>query len=359
MIFGNAHSGKNFRLCVRTDGNGQIGTGHIGRCLSIALAARDLGAEIIFAGADGATAEILSSRGEKCLVLDSVWNDLEMRMEKEFSQISGLKPDAILCDSYYATRSYLNGLQAIAPTTYVDDFIEEPRQISRIIHYSAFSDDWAALNALYPKDSSVDLLIGAKYVPLRSEFSAIKPHRELQSIEKPEFLLLTGGTDNHNVLGAVLDAFVQKGVANNFSVRGIVGVCNANWRSLCENFMDAEGVTLLRDVKDMWRHMEECDAAVTAGGTTLYELCAARTPFAVYSLADNQTGQAESMHSQGLTVYLGEARNGVRELGERIVDWMAHAAHDRGELERLRCRIAEYGIGSGSMRIAEKIMGMR
>ena len=105
--------------------------------------------------------------------------------------------------------------------------------------------------------------------------------------------------------------------------------------------------------------MEECDAAVTAGGTTLYELCAARTPFAVYSLADNQSGQAESMHSQGLTVYLGEARNGVRELGERIVDWMENASFDRGGLERLRSRIGEYGIGSGSLRIAERIMGTR
>lgn len=353
------HSEKNFRLCVRTDGNGQIGTGHIARCLSIALAARNMGAEIIFAGADEATAEILSSRGEKCLILDSVWNDLESNMEREFSLISDVCPDAILCDSYFATRAYLNGLQSIAPTTYVDDFIEEPRQVSRIIHYSAFSDDWDWLNSLYSKDSPVDLLIGAQYVPLRSEFSSIKPHRDLELIEKPEFLLLTGGTDNHNVLGAVLDAFVRKGLAKHFSVRGIVGVCNANWQSLCDRFMNAEGVTLLRDVKDMWRHMEECDAAVTAGGTTLYELCAARTPFAVYSLADNQTGQAESMSSQGLTAYLGEAKHGVGKLAENIADWMAHVTDNRSELERFRIRIGEYGIGSGARRISERIMGVR
>lgn len=48
--------------------------------------------------------------------------------------------------------------------------------------------------------------------------------------------------------------------------------------------------------------------AVSAGGTTLYELCACKVPTISFSFADNQEGFTEEMGEQGILFYAGDAR---------------------------------------------------
>ncbi|MGN1146531.1 MAG: glycosyltransferase, partial [Acetatifactor sp.] len=50
------------------------------------------------------------------------------------------------------------------------------------------------------------------------------------------------------------------------------------------------------DVKDMAALMADCDLAITAGGTTIYELSVIGVPFICFSYAENQ---------EALTEYIG------------------------------------------------------
>ena len=54
--------------------------------------------------------------------------------------------------------------------------------------------------------------------------------------------------------------------------------------------------------------MKKADIAISAGGTTLYELCACGTPTISYSFADNQLDNVEQFQKDELIDYAGDVR---------------------------------------------------
>ena len=66
--------------------------------------------------------------------------------------------------------------------------------------------------------------------------------------------------------------------------------------------------------------MQKCDVAVSAAGSTLYELCATQTPTATYILADNQVLGAEGFERQGILKNIGDVRvKGCENLAEELI----------------------------------------
>ena len=55
--------------------------------------------------------------------------------------------------------------------------------------------------------------------------------------------------------------------------------------------------------------MQECDLAISAAGTTLYELCATGIPTITYTLADNQLIAADQFAKQGIMINAGDCRH--------------------------------------------------
>ena len=54
--------------------------------------------------------------------------------------------------------------------------------------------------------------------------------------------------------------------------------------------------------------MKKVDVAISAGGTTLYELCACGTPTISYSFADNQLNNVKQFDEDGIIPYAGDVR---------------------------------------------------
>ena len=49
--------------------------------------------------------------------------------------------------------------------------------------------------------------------------------------------------------------------------------------------------------------MKYCDIAITAGGSTMYELCACGVPMITYAFADNQLPGVEGFEKLGVARY--------------------------------------------------------
>lgn len=72
---------------------------------------------------------------------------------------------------------------------------------------------------------------------------------------------------------------------------------------------------------DIEKYMMEADIAISAGGSTLYELCAIGTPTISYSFADNQLDNVTKFAEDGLIAYAGDAR--YQNVVPKIIDILA------------------------------------
>ena len=94
--------------------------------------------------------------------------------------------------------------------------------------------------------------------------------------------------------------------------------------------------------------------AVTAGGTTVYELALLRTPMLLVCTAENQRRTCERFGAAGAAHYAGWHADLTPEAFARV---LATVAADAELLGRLSARAAELVDGLGAVRVVEAMMG--
>ena len=107
-----------------------------------------------------------------------------------------------------------------------------------------------------------------------------------------------------------------------------------------------------RDVAEMVPLMQQCDLALSAGGTTLYELCAVGVPRLTYVLASNQREIVEEMSRQEQAVNLGP----ISELhAEAVVQTVAELIGNFEKRERMSRKGRELVDGRGADRVVKAV----
>lgn len=98
--------------------------------------------------------------------------------------------------------------------------------------------------------------------------------------------------------------------------------------------------------------MARCDIAVTAGGSTLYELAACGVPAIVFAYADNQLLHIKALERYGIVKYVGYYQElDRRKLIEEFKYLMAHMNVTNEIAERAQSLVD----GNGCGRIVEEI----
>ena len=78
---------------IRVDANKVIATGHVMRCISIAIELKEQGSHVIFIVADADSENLIKSKGFDTLCLNSIWNQLDLEIEKMVEVIQKYKID--------------------------------------------------------------------------------------------------------------------------------------------------------------------------------------------------------------------------------------------------------------------------
>ncbi len=335
-------------IYIRADMNKIIATGHMMRCLSIADAARQMGEESTFLLADKEAVELLEKRGYRSIVLDSDWNNMEGELPKLLSVIEEKKIDRLLVDSYQVTKEYLSALGKQVRLAYIDDVNAFDYPVDMLVCYANYCDKFGYADRL----KNTTLCLGTKYVPLRAAFADCPPKEVRMQAEK--LLLLSGGTDPWHFLKQMLAALEDSQVFRYESVDVVCGALNQDYQELCETYQNSQNIHIHRQVSDMEKYMQGADMAVSAGGSTLYELCACGTPAISYSMADNQLDNVHRFHADGLIPYAGDLREGkVQDKILRLLEELGGNAALRRERSR---RMQQMVDGKGALRIAEKLI---
>ena len=101
--------------------------------------------------------------------------------------------------------------------------------------------------------------------------------------------------------------------------------------------------------------MKECDIAITAGGSTIYELCACGIPSIMYTIADNQWGIAYAFSGNGIIPWVGDVRGELDVCLDKI-QYEIRRLDDPDRWEQRSRSMQSLVDGNGAMRIAQEIV---
>lgn len=292
-------------VLIRADANQNIGMGHIMRCLSLADVALSAGCMVEFLIADDSVSELIQSRGFKATVLDSDYTRME---EEKWPQ--NLQSDLIIVDSYYVTAGYLHQLrEKLKPSCgkliYIDDILSFPYPVDILVDYNAYSNK-AIYDKLYEGAEQPHLILGPTFAPLRSMFRNLPKRIQKEKVEN--ILISTGGADELHMSLKIIQA-ITSSVRTGYVYHFLIGPMNADKEFIREFAEKVDYIVIHEDVTDIKSLILSMDLAISAAGSTLYEISACGVPLITYSLADNQIPGGEAFENLGLAVNVGDLRN--------------------------------------------------
>ena len=336
-------------ILIRADGSPKTGSGHIMRCMTIAeqLKSRE---QLCFVTDSEDSVSLIESRGFSVEVLKGCYEENRLEEIDELRQlIISKKAKLLLVDSYLVTEEYFEGLKDIVTLAYLDDMGEKVYPVDIIVNYNVFANESDYLQKY--STQAAECLIGPSYIPIRDEFTGEKyeVRQELKDV-----LILTGGGDYYNLAQMFMDAFGQKEELKKINFHLVCGYYNNQKEILKKKAERYRNFCLYENVQDIWKLMRKCDCAVTAGGTTVYELCAVGVPIIGYAFADNQHPVMDYMNHNRLAVYCGD----YREKGEMLLKELAQTLLDyRGYEFRkgISGSIKNLVDGKGAGRIADAL----
>lgn len=336
-------------MYFRVDMNQTIASGHVMRCLAIADAFREINEESTFILADDEAKALIESKGHQTLILNSKWEQKESELEILRTLIQKEEIKELFVDSYQVTEKYLKELKQHVSLIYLDDLDKMTYPVDMLFCYTRYRN----LNAYIKKyeDTETKLYLGTKYTPLRKEFWNTNSRPIVQRRQK-KILVTTGGMDSLNVAEQIAKV-VSKDIKNEYLI--ICGKQNKNYNQLLELEKVYSNIRILYDVQNMEELMSEVDCAISATGTTVFELCATKVPSICYVIADNQLELASYMHEEGVMIYAGDFRIDKEGVLNSIQRDLKILLSDDAKRKQMVEKMTNLMSGIGAMNIVREI----
>lgn len=344
-------------IVFRADGNSIVGMGHVMRCLSIADAYRKNGESCLFVTADDKLNEVIQERGHGNRILGTCYDQMEQELGMLEEIIGSYDVRIMFVDSYFVTELYLRELLRICRSrgtllVYLDDVLMFPYPCDVLLNYNIYASN-EAYEALYRGTLAPELLLGTDYAPQREEFQGL-PDRVVRQ-EGKDILISTGGADSEHIGLELIKNIIEHAEWRGYRFHFVVGAMNADKKEICSLAMGQRNIAVYRNVKRMSELMRACDVAISAAGSTMYELCSTQTPTLTYVLADNQIPGAEGFEKKQILKCIGDVRElGSQKLAETLLQEAILLLNDEAKRRTIAEKMKMVIDGRGADRIAEQ-----
>lgn len=326
------------KIAIRADGGTGIGMGHIMRTLVLAKELSKVHDVFYICRVDNPLCDkfiegikMVKGRGftvktirESCLLFD----------------LKHIQADMLITDSYDVNEEYFHETKSMFhKTVYIDDMNLYYFNVDCLINQNIDGEDYN-----YNTGNNTKLLVGPQYVMLREEFRNVPEKHIKEQVE--DIMITIGGADPYHVTEKILN-YVNV-LKYNFHV--VVGPSFDKNNSL-KNF-ECENIILYYNV-DMCEIMKKCDMAISACGSTLYELAACGVPTLGVIIADNQQGIANKMDKLCIIKSLGWHNKLSKGSFLNSFDGLCHSYMKRREMS---CNAKNAVDGNGVKRIVKNIV---
>jgi len=276
------------------------------RCLTLANALHDNGAEIIFVCRHhiGNLFSLIKSSNHTLLPLPSSNLSSTGRLthahflgatqqDDAHQTIAAMKSigrvDYLIVDHYSLDVEWEAAMRGYAERILVIDDLADRRHECEVLLDQTYGRDEKDYQTLVSEGCTI--LCGSQYALLRPEFSVLRKS-SLKRREKPQFrqlLISLGGIDSKNATGQILRKLKDCPLPTNCKIIVVVG---SSAPYLVDVKLQASQMPWLTDVmvgvNNMAQLMVESDLAIGAAGSTTWERCCLGLPTIMLSLADNQ-----------------------------------------------------------------------
>ena len=339
-------------LVIRADANRQIGTGHLMRCMALAQAWGEAGGEVAFVTArDG--------RPWLTLLQEEGFETHEVSMSypapgdwETLREVLSSVPNAwVILDGYHFDSAYHDLIRGTGHRLLV---IDDMGHLDRYAADVILNQNLHATSLRYTCEPGCRLLLGPQYVLLRQEFLERRGgQREIRPLGG-RILVTLGGVDPYNVTSRVLlalQALDREGV----EIRAVVGQNNTHSENLkAISNRPAIPIEHIRDPDSMSALMAWADLAISAGGSTGWELAFMGVPSLVLIMSDNQVPIAEGLDAEGVARNLGW-HDRLRE--DELVGAVVSLLGDGEKRARMAQRGQALVDGGGTARVVEFLNG--
>ncbi len=334
-----------------------MGSGHLMRCLALAQACQSEGIPIRFVMAPGSEGirTRLHDEGMDVAHLRSVPGTLQDAEEtNEMAVRDGFS--WIVVDGYHFDSHYQRTLKNLGHPSGIKLLVLD--DYGHADHYYAdliLNQNLYANDSLYPqKELYTQPLLGTRFILLRKEFTARGQQAKNIPGQAKNILITFGGSDPDDEMGKVLRG-LRLVRELTFSLRVIVGPQNPNRQAL-ENMISQfpHEVEMISSTRNMAEWMAWADMAISAGGSSCWELAYMGVPALIIPIAENQKPVAEANAEHGSGINLGWYEN-VQE--SRIAEQALALAGDPLWRENLSLSARKLVDGQGCMRVLRNIRG--
>lgn len=339
-------------LLFRADASIAMGTGHVMRCLALAQAFQDAGGVATFAAAEITVGMRNRLLAEGCHIVDlSCAAGTADDAKKTSALAAELYAAWIVVDGYQFKSEYQRAVKdSGSKLLFFDDY-------GHCDHYSAdlvLNQNLDASENLYAaREPYTRLLLGTKYCLLRREFRAWREwKREIAPVAR-KVLITMGGSDPENVTDRVMKA-LQIASIERAEAAILVGGSNPHFSELQRVASQFDfPLKLHRDASNIAELMSWADVAVSAAGSTCWELAFLGLPALLLDLAENQFLLAQQLHKRNCAIHIGNSH----VLPEELAHALQSLAGLQGLRQTLSLRSRRLVDGEGAKRVASVLMG--
>lgn len=343
-------------LCIRADAHAKIGIGHVMRCLALAQAWQESGGKVAFLCRP--LAPSLSQRLlDEGFALEPIQGEAAAPADVDEAIAACRRHQArwLCIDGYQFTAHYRSQIAVAGiKLLVIDDLADSDlSQANAILNQNAYAT--AEMYAV--KAPGTKLLMGARYVLLRREFlkwrdaaRPIPPHAK-------SVLLTMGGSDPGNATHTVMTLLRQMG-GSRLKVTILIGSANPHVESLqalLPALQASHEVELLVNPPNVPELVSRADIAITAAGSSAWELACLGVPMMVLETASNQRLVAGWLKEKGVARVFGPL---TLDDGSRFMQEFRELVKDAALRQHLSERGKALIDGQGAHRVVAALQSL-
>jgi UDP-2,4-diacetamido-2,4,6-trideoxy-beta-L-altropyranose hydrolase len=257
----------------------------------------------------------------------------------------------IAVDGYQFDARYQQTLKnAGFKTLFFDDYGHAAHYCSDLVLNQNIS---AEENLYKNREPYTRLLLGTQYCLLRHEFTSVAHWRREVAAAGHRVLVTMGGSDPENYTETAVAAV--RSIEDEIEAVVVIGGSNAHGELFETGNVERNSkIRFHRDVSNMAELMAWADVAISAAGTTCWELCLTGLPSLLIDLADNQTCVARELDRRGCAIHLGSAKDVSAKL---LADQLKKLLTSENVRRRMSSLARELVDGKGARRVVAALQG--